>query len=269
MLPEDRVTVVIERFIAACQADQRVIAAFLGGSYARGVADEHSDLDFGLIATDQAYEEFAVGLEDFVRQLGEPLFLESFDLPDNVFCIFADGTEAEFMLGSESRFAHIHNGPYRTLVDKVGLLTGAVFPPDQAVPAEQVERLRRLIYWFWHDLSHFITAMGRRQLWWAYGQLEMLRRYCVSLARLRYDFQASFDLDEPCYKIERAVPIEQLAPIQDTFCPMEFDAILQAGQKIVNYYQELATDLAQRQGVTYPVGLQRIMFDRLVELSKR
>lgn len=29
----------VDRFLAVCQADERVIAAFLGGSYARGTAD--------------------------------------------------------------------------------------------------------------------------------------------------------------------------------------------------------------------------------------
>jgi alkanesulfonate monooxygenase SsuD/methylene tetrahydromethanopterin reductase-like flavin-dependent oxidoreductase (luciferase family) len=37
--------VVMNRFIAACQTDARIVAAFLGGSYASGTADTYSDLD--------------------------------------------------------------------------------------------------------------------------------------------------------------------------------------------------------------------------------
>jgi hypothetical protein len=81
-----------------------------------------------------------------------------------------------------------------------------------------VETLRRLVYWFWHDLSHFITAMGRGQLWWAYGQLEELRRYCVNLAHLRHNFSAEAEGYE---KIEQALPIEHLSSLQVTFCPLE------------------------------------------------
>ena len=62
---------VVDRFVAACAADQRVLAAFLGGSYATGAADEHSDLDLGLITTDEAYDEFMAGREGFIRLLGE------------------------------------------------------------------------------------------------------------------------------------------------------------------------------------------------------
>ena len=70
--------VVIDRFVAACQADERVVAAFLGGSYARGTADAYSDVDLGLITTDAAYETFLTGREAFIRRLGEPVFLEDF-----------------------------------------------------------------------------------------------------------------------------------------------------------------------------------------------
>src|SRR3712207_8684355 len=49
--------------------------------------------------------------------------------------------------------------PYTTLFrsDKTHILTGAVFPRHIPAPAEQMEALRRLISWFWHDWAHFIT----------------------------------------------------------------------------------------------------------------
>src|SRR6266498_3284097 len=236
-LPRQNHQAVLDRFVAACQADQRVVAATLYGSYARGAADAYSDLDLGLITTDEAYEDFVAGREAFLRLLGEPVFLEDFDLPNIVFFIFPDGTEVELSLGRERQFNHNHGGPYRVLLDKKNILAGAVFPRDEPTQAEQIERLRRLVYWFWHDLSHFTTAMGRGQLWWAYGQLEELRRYCVNLAHLRQNFSAEADGYE---KVEQALPVEQLSPLQATFCPQERGAMLQAALVIVRFYQELA-----------------------------
>lgn len=67
--------VVTNRFVAACHADERVVAAFLRGSYVSGAADEYSDLDLGLTTTDEAYEDFRAGREAFVRWMGEPVFL--------------------------------------------------------------------------------------------------------------------------------------------------------------------------------------------------
>jgi predicted nucleotidyltransferase len=254
---------VINRFVAACQADERVVAATLYGSYARGAADVYSDLDLGLITTDEAYQDFVAGREAFIRLLGEPVFLEDFDLPNIVFFIFPDGTDVELALGSESQFNHNHGGPYRVLLDKKNLLAGAVFPRDRPAQAKQIETLRRLVYWFWHDLSHFIAAMGRGQLWWAYGQIEALRRYCVNLARLRHDFSAEADGYE---KVEQAIPGEQLSSLQATCCPLEPGAMLQAVLVIVRFYQELAPHLAQTHGIPYPAALARVMSDRLEQL---
>jgi predicted nucleotidyltransferase len=263
MQPPHHLQVVIDRFVAACQADERVVAAFLGGSYARGTADAYSDLDLGLITTDEAYEDFFAGREAFIRLLGEPVFLEDFDLPNIVFFIFPDGTEAELALGRESQFDHIHGGPYRVLLDKKRLLAGAVFRWSEPAQAEQLETLRRLVYWFWHDLSHFTTAVGRRQLWWAYGQLEQLRLHCVNLARLRQNFSAAADGYE---KLEQAIPVEQLSSLQSTCCPLEQGAMLQAALVLVRFYQELAPRLALTHGIAYPADLERVMYGRLERL---
>jgi hypothetical protein len=91
--------------------------------------------------------------------------MEDFDLPNTVFFILTDATEGELGVGCESQFNDIHTGPYKVLLDKKGILSGAVFPAREPDPIRQTENLRRLIYWFWYDVSHFITAMGRGQLW--------------------------------------------------------------------------------------------------------
>ena len=262
-MPPHNHQVVMNRFVAACQADERVVAATLYGSYARGAADAYSDLDLGLITTDEAHEDFVAGREAFIRLLGEPVFLEDFDLSNMVFFIFPDGAEVELSLGRESQFNPNHGGPYKVLLDKKNILAGAVFPWHEPARAEQIETLRRLVYWFWHDLSHFIAALGRGQLWWAYGQLEELRRYCVNLARLRHNFAAEADGYE---KVERALPVEQLSSLQATFCPLEPGAMLQAALVIVRFYRKLAPLLARTHGITYPADLERVMYGRLKKL---
>ncbi len=172
---------ILDRFIAACQADPRVLAATLYGSHARDAADEWSDLDIGVIVADENYDDFAAGREDFMRRWGEPLFIEDFDSDGILFFILADGTEGELSIDRTSNFIEPH-GQWRTLVDKTGVSATAK-PHPAADVTEQVETLRRQVAWFFHDLSHFITAMGRDQLWWAAGQLEIVRRVCINLAR--------------------------------------------------------------------------------------
>lgn len=255
--------IVLERFVAACQGDTRVIAAFLHGSYASGTADAYSDLDLGVITTDAAYEDFSAALAAFLSQLGEPLFLETFDLPNVVFFIYSNGTEGELTLGRAGDLQHLHRGSYQVLLDKTGVLAGVVFAGDEPAYADQIEVLRRLIAWFWHDASHFITAMGRGQLWWAQGQLEELRRVCVNLARLRHNFFAETVGYE---KVEHALPIAELAPLQATYAPLEPRAMLQAGLVIIRLYQKLAQSLARTHNIPYPSDLERLMFTHLEQV---
>jgi hypothetical protein len=39
----------LDRFVKACQADERVVAALLGGPYGQGAADAFSDRDLYLV----------------------------------------------------------------------------------------------------------------------------------------------------------------------------------------------------------------------------
>lgn len=259
--------IITNRFKAACQADDRVVAAFIGGSYARGKNDAYSDLDLGIILADETYEYFLADCEAFIQLLGESVFLEIYheNSTDTVSSIFSDGTEVELLLGRESSFNHIHMGPYKILLDKKGILVGTVFSWHQPTQDEQIETLRRLINWFWHDLSHhFITPIARGQLWSAYGALEDMRLTCINLARLKQNFAAKAEGYE---KVEQVMPIEQLAPLQTSFCPMERNAMLNAALTIVQFYQELAPPLAQVHGLPYPVDLAQVMSDRLKRLS--
>lgn len=256
----------VNRFITACQSDERIVAAFLVGSYVKGKADEHSDLDLYLITTNERHDDFVSKRESFVRLLGEPSFMEDFDLPGIVFLIFPDGSEVEVSYVRESEANHVFNEPYKVLLDKKNITVG-ITPREREVDWDgQREKLRRLIHWFWHDFSHFVTAMGRNQLWWAHGQLDVLRSICVGLARLKNDFSDPDVEEEVYFKIENAMPVESLSPLRETFCPMEKEAMLKAGFPLVQFYKELAISLANAHGIPYPERLERVMVDRLEKL---
>ena len=258
----------VDRFVSACLADDRIVAAFLGGSYAKGYADAYSDLDLCVITTDQSFENFFNTREAFLRSLGDLVFLEEFGNPNSSFYIFADDTEGELNFGNENCLDQIHSGEFKTLLDKKNVLAEATFPPFEPSSSEQMEKLRQEIYVFWHELSHFNTAMRRNQLWWARGQLEALRSKCVNLARLKHNFLDPDIGEEAYFKLETVMPVEQLSALQQTFCPMEKGAILNAVIAIVRFYQELAPSLAEEHGIKYPQGLERVMVDRLQKLEE-
>jgi hypothetical protein len=257
----------VTRFVKLCESDDRVVAAFLGGSNARGYADSFSDLDLCVITTDAAFEEFREQREAFLQSLGNLVFLEDFGKANTAFYIFADGTEGELNFGSEGHLDRIQSGEFKTLLDKNGILVNATFPEKEADAARQREELRSNIYGFWHEMSHFITAIGRGKLWWARGQLEALRGICVNLARLQHDFMDAEVGAEPYFKIEYAMNVDTLSALESTFCPMEKDAMLKAAQIILQFYAETAQPLAQAYGVPYPSELAMVMLNRFNKLS--
>ena len=255
--------VTLDRFVAACREDTRVVAAFLGGSHAAGTADEYSDLDLYLIVGDQNYDTFFAERRAFLGRLGEPVFFEDFsDFGfDMVVFIFSDGVEGELALGRASGFDHIHGGPFEILVDKEGILEGRVFPLLQSTQAEQRETLRWLIYWFWRDLSEFNRAMVRGRLWTAYGLLEGLRLKCVNVARLEHEF---FSVGMVGYEnLERAADARDLESLRATLCPLEREAMLEAAGLLVGFYLRTAPPLAIQQGIAYPADLETVVLDKL------
>jgi predicted nucleotidyltransferase len=200
------------RFLQVCRGDERVVAACLIGAYAKGRADSYSDIDLMVITTDSAYEEFYRQRESFLRSLGDLVFLEDFGLPDIAFHVFADGTEGELYFGRESQLYQLYHAPFHVLMDKKNILAGVTYASSETVmdTGKQTELLRRKIYNFWHEMSHFNTAMGRGQLWWAQGQLESLRLICVTLARLQNDFSETPNLQYNCSIFPVRFPISNI-----------------------------------------------------------
>jgi predicted nucleotidyltransferase len=256
----------ISSFITACQSDPHILAAVLYGSHAHGAADEWSDLDLAVVVDDPAYDDFVAGREDFIGQLGEPLFMEEFDNPGILFFILSDGTEGELSIERESDFVQPY-GHWRPLLDKTGILSNRK-PRSIPDPADQTEILRRQIMWFWHDLSHFMTAMARGQLWWASGQLEALRRICLNLARLSHDFADGEVGDDPHFKLEKSLPVGLLARLETTFAPLEREAMLEAVWTTHRFFRELAIPLAEEHGLRYPAELEDMILGRLNRLGE-
>jgi len=132
-MSRDAYRTAMERFSAAAAADEFVLAAFLGGSYAAGRVTETSDLDVYVVTRRDDYDAFWARRHDFVRTWGDPVRLEDvvdfeglgFDM---VLFAFADGVYGELACGHTDNFMTIHGGPYEVFVDRAGLLDGVVFP---------------------------------------------------------------------------------------------------------------------------------------------
>ncbi|HET9539627.1 MAG TPA: nucleotidyltransferase domain-containing protein [Candidatus Limnocylindria bacterium] len=254
----------LERFANACRADDRIVAGLLYGSHAAGTADAHSDVDLVAVAAIGHRDDVWADREVLVRALGDPLQVEDFDDHDTVFFILADGTDGELTVTDARGVPQSSRGPHRAIHDPDGMLAGVTFTGSQPDEDDQVEQLRRCVQWFWHDMAHFIAAMGRGQSWWAAGQLDALRGYCVNLARLRADFAGHLDEFD---KLDTAVPAADLAPLASTYVPLDHGRMLVAARTMADYYREVVADLAAAHGIPYPTELEAVMRARLDSLE--
>lgn len=256
----------LESFTEACRQDERVLAAFVGGSVATAKADEFSDLDLYAIIQPDVYDRFLEEHRQFMERLGEPVFLEYFDGFgfDMFVFIFDNGIHGELGIAKPNSFLHIHGGPFKTLVDKQGLLEAVEFPWQRPSEAQQVKFLRRELLWFWRDLSLYAVAMGRGELWSAAGHLESMRRRCINLIRLDQDFDSWTGEYE---KLERAVGQEHLTPLKGSFPAFDAQAIADSANALIAFYQRIASKLAKRHNLDYPHALEAVVLRQLAGSS--
>ncbi|MEE9615658.1 MAG: aminoglycoside 6-adenylyltransferase [Anaerolineae bacterium] len=245
----------VERFRALCQADPRIVAAFVGGSLATGTADEYSDIDVYLIVADEAYASFFADRAAFMRQLGDPVFLEDFDGFgfDMVLFIFEDGIKGELALAKASSFLHIHGGAYRVLVDETGLLKGVTFPIERVPVEEQRQNLIEHLKFFWRGFLVMSQALGRGNLLSAATYLEGVRRRLVSVCRLAVDFQDGGG--HP--RLEAMLPSHLQEALCGAFPLVEREAMVEAARRMADLFQQVARPLAAQQKIDYPDALEQ------------
>ena len=257
---------VVERFRTLCQADPRIVAAFIGGSLATGSTDEYSDLDLYLITTDEEYTSFFTERVVFMRQLGEPVFLEDFHGFgfDMVLFIFEDGIKGELALAKASNFLHIHEGPFSMLVDKIGLLKGVTFPIERNPVEEQCSILEKLMKSFWRHLYLLTGALGRCRLLSAADYLEGMRRQLLQVCRLSVDF-TDCGSHPP---LETLLPKQLVVALSQTFPHLKQQEMVAAAQKAVRLFQQVAKPLALAQGVLYPESLENVVLRYFETMSQ-
>jgi predicted nucleotidyltransferase len=129
----DESVAAIERFRRACVEHPLVVAAFLGGSYAAGLAREDSDIDLYVVTEPGQYAAFLEDRRRFMDSWGTPTHVEDvwnfeglgFDM---IVFELDDGVHGEVALGTTERMMKMHGGPHDVLVDKTGVLAGISFP---------------------------------------------------------------------------------------------------------------------------------------------
>ena len=250
----------LERMTRVAADDDRIVGLLLYGSRAAGTSDAYSDLDLGVITTDAAAEDIIGERESIIRKVGGPLFLEDFGNSSTTSVILADGAAFEFIVRPIGRLAD--DGPHRIILDKDGQLAEAL--ARKAIPgveAASAEDVRRQIHYFWHEVEHVVTALGRQQLTWAHGGLEEMRAICLRLARLSAGVPP--EDEEPYWKVDGTLDEAFLTRLRATVVPTEPGRMREAASELMVLCRELAHEVAGARGIPYPEELDRLISSRL------
>ncbi len=153
----------IDALAAKAQADPRVRAAWLTGSFGKGTADRWSDVDAHLLIVAEAQNEFRNGVERWLGEIQPLVFLR----------LMFDGRMVNAMTDQAMRLdvwlhsgetAEVTSGETRALYEREpGALLWLPYPGDALTAEEAVEMLRREIAEFWRCIAMMPVGVGREE----------------------------------------------------------------------------------------------------------
>jgi hypothetical protein len=159
---------VLARLLAAVEGDQRINAFSVTGSFARGRADELSDLDTRVWISDDRFDDVVGDLPVIARAGGETLDI-LFETPASPFLFiqYTGGVQVELLA---VRTSEISDGvrEQAVLLDRDGVLRNAPAPPE---PWD----IGLWVGWAWMRLYDLDKYLRRGEVWRASIQLQEVR----------------------------------------------------------------------------------------------
>jgi len=237
------------RFGDACQRDDSIVAAFVGGSIAAHTADAVSDLDLYLVTRESEYERFFARRQAFMRAWAEPLLLVDtrnfeglgFDM---LHFVLDDGVYGELALGHAGNFRVMHGGPHDVLVDKTGLLKGAAFAEYVPSESERLRQAEHALNWFWLEYIQFRKQLHRGNTVGAANLLARLRTHCLTLLALARAVNMELGLERYA---------DRLTATLDSIDSRS------AARVIAEVHQEMGSAVARHFGVRYPLEVADLL----------
>lgn len=154
----------IETITETLRGVDGIEALFLSGSYAIGMADAYSDLDFVLVARDGVSDEVAATWRSAVEKTGEiVLWWDRTTVPVLINAITADWTRTDVVILKPAQMGHQTQAGLKPLFDHSGIYDGLAAAPPATGPNPAK---------FKYQIEEFIRILGLLHL--AAGREEYL-----------------------------------------------------------------------------------------------
>ena len=150
----------IDALTAKADADPRVRAAWLTGSFGKGMADRWSDVDAHLLLGSSALDEFSKGVEAWLAQIRPLVFVRRMFDGQMVNAMTDEAMRLDVWLHGGAR-ADVTKGETRVLYAEEGSLAWQPQLGEDLTPEAAADELRRAIPEFWRCVSILPVIPGR------------------------------------------------------------------------------------------------------------
>ncbi|HEY1489002.1 MAG TPA: hypothetical protein VGF84_23040 [Micromonosporaceae bacterium] len=161
-MPTPQQTELIERAAAVAAADDRVLAAWLGGSFGNGTADDYADIDLHLLVADEAFDDFRTGWIDLVATITPTVSTKPIAGLVGGYAITPDWQHIDVVCHRRTGFDPASLLGCRPLFDDTGLLPTEPTPGPSPIgapyfPADAVN-------FYFYLLGNLCVVLGRGEL---------------------------------------------------------------------------------------------------------
>lgn len=240
----------LRRLMAACREDERILAAWLEGSFAKGLADDWSDFDLHLLVA-------APGEFDAVSWIGTLFSVVMADeipgLPGALIFLTSDWIHIDLML--HSREDPLRDMPRKMLLDRHGVPLGAKAAVPVAGPARFPDQDVRIFLYF---MGNTVTAVHRGDVIALLDVTSMMRdRLLVQLLLAENGIRA-----EATKRAISFLNAEQLAVLEGLpAAGVSLESQLHLQEAVVSEYLPRAKRLARLLGAEWPARLETAAVD--------
>ena len=150
----------IDGLAAKAEADPRIRAAWLAGSFGKKTADRWSDVDAHLLVDPAALNEFREEVETWLAEIRPLVFMRMMFNGRMVNAMTDEAMRLDVWLHDEER-AEVTLGESRVLYEKESPLAWQPSPGDALTPAAAAELLNRTVPEFWRCVAMLPVVVGR------------------------------------------------------------------------------------------------------------
>jgi streptomycin adenylyltransferase len=174
--------ILIDRGCRVAAEDSRVLAAWLSGSYATGLADQYSDVDLNYVVVDEAASWFKDHWAEVAERIAGPLILAS-RIPGIIggYTLNADWSHLDLVVHPLAGFDSAQVTSMLPLYDSTGSLLPETLEVYDITQPGQPYYPDDVVNFFYYLLGNLVVTFGRQELIVAHGGIQALKDRLVEL----------------------------------------------------------------------------------------